>query len=116
MPGPVLQILDMSYHDLLNSLKDIKMQVFLPYFVRKAKGYYNAQLLDFEGAGGHGRTTESFSFGSSGQKPYYIILFTNFPFTVNNNTKYQHLLSLKALSYKTDIIPYYIWEKQGSKK
>lgn len=49
MPGPVLQILDMSYHDLLNSLKDIKMQVFLPYFVRKAKGYYNAQLLDYGG-------------------------------------------------------------------
>lgn len=49
MPGPVLQILGMSYHDLLNSLKDLKMQVFLPYFVRKAKGYYNAQLLDYWG-------------------------------------------------------------------
>lgn len=47
MPGPVLQILDMPYHDLLISLKDLKMQALLPYFVRKAKSYYNAQFLDY---------------------------------------------------------------------
>lgn len=46
MRGPVLQILDMSY-DFLNSFKDLKMQVLLSYFVRKAKSYYNAQLLDY---------------------------------------------------------------------
>lgn len=87
-------------------LKDLKMQALLPYFVRKAKRYYNAQFLDYWKG-----KNKNLLFWSSGHKPYYIIIFMNFPFTVNNNTKYQHLQSLQALSYKIDITPFYKYGK-----